>query len=98
MTAREKDFLELEEKLQIAVKAREEEKARMKSLCDFLLESAPFFIPEDIKHALMESRFDKVVGIFESAKRVDFSQYPLAGHAAKPPRKEAYEEPTGWEI
>jgi hypothetical protein len=99
LTGREKDILELDRKLQLAVQAQQAETVRLKQICDFIVESAPFFIPEDVKHAMMEGSFHKVVDIFEAAERVDFSQYPIPGHAAKPPQKSGVKaDPVGWEV
>jgi hypothetical protein len=102
ITGKERDFDSLTHQFKSAVKAQEDEKGRVKLICDFIIESAPFFIPEEVQHALMEARFDKVQQIFEAAKRVDFGQYPIVGQGkskqAEKPDNSRYQEQSGWEV
>ena len=102
LTGREKDFLELEKRLQLAAQQQEEERHRHKKVLQFIIESAPFFVPDDAMHELLEGSFDKIVGIFESAKRFDFGQLPIPGQVKKPGLKEQQkagaQEVQGWEL
>lgn len=103
ITGKERELVDLSKELQQALKSQIEEKNRIKQICEFIVESAPFFIPEDVQHAMMEANFDKVSGIFESAKRVDFSQFPIGeGKDKKKPMLDGkpvrYEEPDGWDL
>lgn len=52
-----------------------------KQLIDFVVENIPFFIPDDVKHLMLEGDFDKVFPIFESAKRVDLRCLPIGKDA-----------------
>lgn len=79
LTCKERDIAELDRQAQAALMAQEQEKARVKGMVDFIVESCPFFIPEDVQHAMFEANFDRARQIFESAKAVDLSQYPVPG-------------------
>lgn len=71
-----------------AVLRAQETEARLNGLVTLIAESAPFFIPDDVMHAMMEGDFAKARGIFESAERIDFSQFPI-GKPRKGAPKEA---------
>ena len=62
--------------------ASESEMANLKdsyrsTLMEFV-EALPVFIPSSAMEFLMEGDFNRARGILESAKRIDFSQYPLS--------------------
>ena len=44
-----------------------------------LAEGLPFFIPESVMHEMLEGDFHRARGILESARRFDFSQFPIGG-------------------
>jgi len=108
---REKDYLDLEETNAKLIVTNEQilgdvekEKNHRKDLVNFICGSLPFFVPEEIKHAMMENDFDNARGIFESATQVDFFQLPLrkkreAERKVKitKPVKENYRE-VGWNV
>lgn len=73
---------------QVAVKLAQDAEARLKGVVDIIVESAPFFIPDSAMHAILEGDFTKARGIFESAERIDFSQFPI-GKPRKATPKEA---------
>lgn len=98
ITGKEREFDGLSKQLQSAIEAQEAEKGKVQQICNFIVESAPFFIPENVQHALMELQFDKVVGIFEAAKRVDFGQYPIIGNQPKKVEKEGRYGNDGWDL
>jgi hypothetical protein len=79
LTGKERDLADLDKQVQAAVQAQEQEKARVKGMVDFIVEACPFFIPEDVQHAMFEADFDRARQIFESARTVDMTQYPVPG-------------------
>jgi hypothetical protein len=102
LTGKEVELKDLSREKQIAAEQLEAERKHRKQLVDFIVESSPFFIPEDVQHAMMENDFDRAQGIFESAKRVDFGQFPLK-HGDKNPEVDGnlprYGSPSaGWDV
>lgn len=53
------------------------EKAHFSGILKNISDSLPFFIPEAVMHELLEGDFTRARGIFESARRFDFSQFPV---------------------
>lgn len=51
--------------------------AKYENILARVLDSLPIFIPDGIMHDLLEGDFTRAKNIFESATRMDFSQYPL---------------------
>ena len=49
-----------------------------------LADDLPFFIPEEVQHAMLEGDFNRAHVLFESAKRVDYGSLPLPGVQFKP--------------
>jgi hypothetical protein len=104
MADREVEFSDLDENHKTAVLALEKEKADRKALIDFVIESSPFFIPENIQHAMMENDIDTARPIFESAKKVDFGQLPIGDNPATfkkieiNPRPEVVKTEAGWNL
>lgn len=66
----------LEEKLAKSREAMEQAKIGLAGV----LESLPIFIPEQIMQDMLTGDFGRTKGIFESAARVDFSQYPIGAN------------------
>ncbi len=58
-------------------KALAREKAHFKGILESIAGSLPFFIPEGVMHELLNGDFTRARGIFESARRFDFSQLPI---------------------
>lgn len=70
---------------------------RFEGALKLIAANAPYVIPEDVQHAMMEGDFDRARVLFESAKHIDYSQLPLPGTKFKSvpvdlPSK-MYEEP-----
>ncbi len=95
LTEKEVELADLSREKQLAIQAATEEKEYRKKLLNFIVESAPFFIPEAVQHAMMENDFTRAQQIFESAKRVDFGQFPLNKNDKVKP---AQNEKVGWEL
>lgn len=55
--------------------------AKYEGILARVLDSLPIFIPDDIMHDLLDGDFTRARNIFESAARMDFSQYPLGKNA-----------------
>ena len=51
----------------------------VKELLSAIQENLPFFIPEPAMHDMLNGDFSRARIVFESASRVDFSQFPLSG-------------------
>ena len=51
----------------------------LRAVVEGLRASAPFFIPENAMHGLMEGDFSKARAIFEQAKHMALTQYPIPG-------------------
>ena len=70
---------------------------RFESALKLIAASAPYVIPEDVQHAMMEGDFDRAKVLFESAKRLNYDQLPLPGTKFIPVNIDApvnrYEEP-----
>lgn len=103
MAGHENEYNALDGRLQAALKQQEAEKAKVQQICNFIVESAPFFIPEEVKHAMMEADFNKVSGIFEAAKRVDFGQFPIGSKyeqkkVEKQPERYDEDKSGGWDV
>ncbi|MDE7065586.1 MAG: hypothetical protein K2O70_08995, partial [Desulfovibrionaceae bacterium] len=58
-------------------RALAEEKSNFKGILESIADSLPFFIPEAVMHELLNGDFTRARGIFESARRFDFSQVPI---------------------
>lgn len=56
-----------------------QERRKFEGVLEGIIESMPFFVPDPVMHDLMEGDFSRAKALFESASRVDFSQYPLPG-------------------
>lgn len=74
----------LREAARTAVREREAAEAHsanmaegLRSLLDILKDNMPFFIPEDAMHGMLNGDFTRAKAVFESATRIDFSQFPL---------------------
>lgn len=52
-------------------------RANFEGVLESIRESMPFMIPDAVMHEMLEGDFTRARGIFESAKRFDFSQYPI---------------------
>lgn len=50
---------------------------KFEGILESIADSLPFFIPENVMHEMLEGDFTRARGIFESAARMDFSQFPL---------------------
>ncbi len=78
-------------------KLAKETKERFEGALKLIATSAPYVIPEDVQHAMMEGDFDRAKVLFESAKRLNYDQLPLPGtkfnsvNIDLPPKM--YEEP-----
>lgn len=53
------------------------EKSHFRGILESIGDSLPFFIPEAVMHEMLEGDFTRARGIFESARRFDFSQFPV---------------------
>lgn len=60
--------------------------AKYEGILARVLDSLPIFIPESIMHELLDGDFTRARNIFESAARMDFSQYPLGKNATETPQ------------
>ena len=102
MTDREVQFNNLDENHKAVVLALKKEKEDRIALIDFVVKTSPFFIPEAVKHAMMENDFDTARPIFESAKKVDFGQLPLGDNAPSKKEAEPNRQPStakvGWDL
>lgn len=106
LTGKEKDLADLDNRIRAAVQAQEDEKAKLRGMVDFIVESCPFFIPEDVQHAMFEANFDRARQVFESARAtVDLNQLPVPGtlkrrmlaeQAGANPRTDT--APPAWEL
>ena len=67
----------IEEERDTVREALAQEKAHVKGILESIADSLPFFIPEEVMHEMLEGDFTRARGIFESAKRFDFSQFPI---------------------
>ncbi len=67
----------IEEERDTVREALAQEKAHFKGILESIADSLPFFIPEEVMHEMLEGDFTRARGIFESAKRFDFSQFPI---------------------
>ena len=76
-----------------AKKGLEEEKNRYRRLLSFVEHALPFFIPEDAMAAMMRGDFSRAQAIFESAQKIDYSQYPVP--FVKSPKAEAMQSEFG---
>ncbi len=83
----EKKFQDASERLgkteseNIALKtAHAKQESNVRGILECLQEAAPFFIPDEVVHNMLEGDFERARLLFEDAKRIDYSQYPLFGH------------------
>jgi len=53
------------------------EKAHFRGILKNIEANLPFFIPEAVMHEMLEGDFTRARGIFENARRFDFSQFPV---------------------
>ncbi|MBQ7617716.1 MAG: hypothetical protein IJS50_02465 [Desulfovibrio sp.] len=63
---------------------RDKSKLILENTLKFLAEDLPFFIPEDVQHAMLEGDFKRAHLLFESAKHLDYGSLPLPGVKFKP--------------
>jgi hypothetical protein len=93
------EFDDLSEQMKAAVASQEAEREYRNQLVEFISEKAPFFIPENIKHAMLENDFTKATGLFESAQQFHFESLPLSasnhskGTVIDTGRMAAFQEP-----
>ena len=85
--ALEKKFQDASERLgkteseNIALKtAHAKQESNVRGILECLQEAAPFFIPDEVVHQMMEGDFARAKAIFEEARRTDLSQLPLFGN------------------
>lgn len=60
------------------LKQTEEAMTNVRRVIENIADSLPFFIPEAVMHEMLEGDFQRARGIFESARRFDFSQFPVS--------------------
>ncbi|MBQ7609084.1 MAG: hypothetical protein IJU76_14135 [Desulfovibrionaceae bacterium] len=62
----------------------EKTKSTLEGTIRLLAEDLPFFIPEDVQHAMLEGDFKRAHVLFESAKHLDYTSLPLSGARFNP--------------
>ena len=84
----ESGLVEEVEGLKTEVQALRANEQRRRELITEGVSSSPIVVPGDVAEAIIsmagEEDFQKLIGFFESAGRVDLSQYPLPGQTRKP--------------
>ncbi len=81
---------------QTELKRRIEDSDRnLRAVLEGLRTSAPFFIPEKAMHGMLEGDFSKARAIFEQARHMDLSQFPLPGAEERRERSIVPATPVG---
>ena len=81
---------------QTELKRRMEDSDRnLRAVLEGLRTSAPFFIPEKAMHGMLEGDFSKARAIFEQARHMDLSQFPLPGAEERRERSIVPATPVG---
>ena len=92
-TSLRKDLEDSKENAASLASALKKERDGFKLILESIAGEMPFFIPEDAMQAMLDGDFSRARPIFESAKTVDFSQYPLTKKKSQAARLLVPKEP-----